>query len=94
MLLTCRKVVLDKSYTIGTVLQTTGLSNVAIQLSGTVNLASDDLSYWQKNSYQLTYQNAYTSWLISGTGIHIYGGGTFYGGGDGKSSTDNINAVS
>ncbi|KAL9624270.1 MAG: hypothetical protein Q9160_001517 [Pyrenula sp. 1 TL-2023] len=75
-------VVLDKSYTIGTVLQTTGLSNVAIQLSGTVNLASNDLSYWQKNSYQLTYQNAYTSWLISGSGIHIYGGGTFYGGGD------------
>ncbi|KAL9111308.1 MAG: hypothetical protein Q9227_004185 [Pyrenula ochraceoflavens] len=75
-------VILDKTYTIGTVLETTGLSNVAIELSGTVNLASNDLSYWTSNSFQLTYQKAYTAWLISGTGIHIYGGGTYYGGGD------------
>lgn len=75
-------VVLDKTYTIGSVLLTTGLSNVAIQLSGTVNLASSNLSYWTSNSYQLTYQNAYTAWLISGNGIHIYGGGTYNGGGD------------
>jgi hypothetical protein len=32
-------VVLDKTYTIATVLETTGLENVAIQLSGTVNLS-------------------------------------------------------
>jgi hypothetical protein len=33
------QVVLDKNYTIGTVLQTTNLNNVAIQLSGTINLS-------------------------------------------------------
>jgi hypothetical protein len=33
------QVVLDKTYTISTVLQTTGLNNVAIQLSGTINLS-------------------------------------------------------
>lgn len=32
-------VVLDKTYTLGTVLQTTALNNVAIQLSGTIKLS-------------------------------------------------------
>ncbi|KAJ0360461.1 hypothetical protein COL154_007555 [Colletotrichum chrysophilum] len=74
-------VVLDKTYTIGSVLQTEDLSNIAIQLSGTVSL-STDLSYWQKNSIQLTYQDAYTAWAIGGSNIHIYGGGSYNGGGD------------
>ncbi|GJC88930.1 putative exopolygalacturonase X [Colletotrichum liriopes] len=74
-------VVLDKTYTIGSVLQTESLSNVAIQLSGTVSL-STDINYWQKNSIQLTYQDAYTAWAIGGTNIHIFGGGTYNGGGD------------
>nr|XP_036577236.1 glycoside hydrolase family 28 protein [Colletotrichum truncatum]KAF6784175.1 glycoside hydrolase family 28 protein [Colletotrichum truncatum] len=83
-------VVLDKTYTIGSVLQTDALSNIAIQLSGTINL-STDLNYWQKNSIQLNYQNAYTAWAIGGSNIHrtsiltsgkIYGGGSFNGGGD------------
>ncbi|KZL71780.1 glycoside hydrolase family 28 protein [Colletotrichum incanum] len=74
-------VVLDKTYTMGSVLQTDFLSNIAIQLSGTVSL-STDLNYWQKNSIQLTYQDAYTAWAIGGTNIHIFGGGTYNGGGD------------
>ncbi|GKT51767.1 putative exopolygalacturonase X [Colletotrichum spaethianum] len=78
-------IVLDKTYTIGSVLQTDFLSNIAIQLSGTISL-STDLSYWQKNSIQLTYQDAYTAWAIGGTDIHIFGGGTYNGGGDGKHS--------
>lgn len=64
------QVVLDKTYTIGSVLQTESLSNIAIQLSGTISL-STDLSYWQKNSIQLTYQDAYTAWAIGGTNIHV-----------------------
>lgn len=64
------QVVLDKTYTIGSVLQTEDLSNIAIQLSGTVSL-STDLSYWQKNSIQLTYQDAYTAWAIGGSNIHV-----------------------
>ncbi|GKT89524.1 glycoside hydrolase family 28 protein [Colletotrichum tofieldiae] len=74
-------VVLDKTYTIGSVLQTESLSNIAIQLSGTISL-STDINYWQKNSIQLTYQDAYTAWAIGGTNIHIFGGGTYNGGGD------------
>ncbi|MCJ1313533.1 hypothetical protein MMC25_007212 [Agyrium rufum] len=74
-------VVLDKTYTIGTLLKTTSLNNIAIQLSGTINL-STNIAYWKANSFQLTYQSAYTAWLIGGTNIHIYGGGTYNGGGD------------
>jgi polygalacturonase len=45
-------------------------------------LISLDIAYWKASSVQLTYQSAYTSWIIGGSGIHIYGGGTFNGSGD------------
>lgn len=74
-------VVLDKTYTIGSLLQTTDLSNVAIELTGTINLSAD-INYWSQNGFQLNYQNAYTAWTIGGSNIHIYGGGTYSGSGD------------
>jgi len=74
-------VVLDKTYTIGSLLQTTNLSNVAIELTGTINLSAD-ITYWSQNGFQLNYQNAYTAWTIGGSNIHIYGGGTYSGSGD------------
>jgi len=94
-------VVLDKTYTIATVLETTDLKNVAIQLSGTINLSPGtklrisnpgygtnlylqnvEISYWKASGVELIYQSAYTAWTIGGSGIHIYGGGTFNGSGD------------
>lgn len=74
-------VVLDKTYTIGSLLQTTDLANVAIELSGTVKLSAD-INYWASNGFQLNYQKAYTAWTIGGSNIHIYGGGTYSGSGD------------
>lgn len=74
-------VLLDKTYTIATVLQTTSLNNVAIELTGKIIL-SPEISYWKASGVALTYQNAYTAWTIGGSGIHIYGGGTFNGSGD------------
>ncbi|KAH6612125.1 pectin lyase fold/virulence factor [Boeremia exigua] len=74
-------VVLDKTYTIGSLLQTTDLHNVAIELTGTINLSAD-VSYWASNGFQLNYQKAYTAWTIGGSNIHIYGGGTYSGSGD------------
>lgn len=38
-------VLLDKTYTIGTVLETTSLSNVAIELTGTIILSPGTLSF-------------------------------------------------
>jgi len=43
-----------------------------------------DIAYWKANGVQLTYQSAFTAWTIGGSGIHIYGGGTFSGSGDSK----------
>lgn len=74
-------VVLDKTYTIGSLLETTDLSNIAIELSGTIKLAAD-INYWSTNGFQLNYQKAYTAWTIGGSNIHIYGGGTYSGSGD------------
>ncbi|CAG5157134.1 uncharacterized protein ALTATR162_LOCUS4926 [Alternaria atra] len=74
-------VVLDKTYTIGSLLQTTNLRDVAIELTGTINLSAD-ISYWASNGFQLNYQEAYTAWTIGGSNIHIYGGGTYSGNSD------------
>lgn len=74
-------VVLDKTYTIGSVLQTTDLHNIAIELTGTIKL-STDISYWASNGFQLNYQKAYTAWTIGGNNVYIYGGGTYSGSGD------------
>ncbi|KAJ4982576.1 glycoside hydrolase family 28 protein [Stagonosporopsis vannaccii] len=74
-------VVLDKTYTIGSLLQTTDLHDVTIKLTGTVKLSAD-ISYWASNGFQLNYQKAYTAWTIGGSNIHIYGGGTYSGSGD------------
>jgi galacturan 1,4-alpha-galacturonidase len=74
-------VVLDQTYTIGSLLQTTNLRDVAIELTGTINLSAD-ISYWVSNGFQLNYQEAYTAWTIGGSNIHIYGGGTYSGTGD------------
>lgn len=73
--------VLDQTYTIGSLLQTTNLRDVAIELTGTINLSAD-ISYWVSNGFQLNYQEAYTAWTIGGSNIHIYGGGTYSGTGD------------
>jgi galacturan 1,4-alpha-galacturonidase len=53
-----------------------------ISLIMTQMLILKDISYWKSNGVQLTYQSAYTAWTIGGSGIHIYGGGTFNGSGD------------
>lgn len=74
-------VVLDKTYTVGSLLQTTDLSNIAIELTGTIKLSAD-IDFWNSNGFQLNYQKAYTAWTIGGSNIHIFGGGTYSGNGD------------
>jgi len=74
------KIILDKYYSVNTVLNTTGLKNVEIELSGTLQY-TPDIAYWSPNSIYLTYQNATTAWLLSGTNITLFGGGTIDGNG-------------
>ncbi|KDQ58920.1 glycoside hydrolase family 28 protein [Jaapia argillacea MUCL 33604] len=68
-------VVLDGYYVVDSLLFTTGLTNVNIELSGTVQY-TPDIAKWSPQSYFMTFQNATTFWFLSGTGIHLYGGGT------------------
>ncbi|KAH7925795.1 glycoside hydrolase family 28 protein [Leucogyrophana mollusca] len=68
-------IVLDRYYVVNTVLVTTGLKNVGIELSGVVQY-TPNIAYWSPNSLYLTFQNATTYWFLSGDNIHLYGGGT------------------
>ncbi|KAI9065287.1 glycoside hydrolase family 28 protein [Trametes sanguinea] len=74
------KIVLDKYYVVDTLLQTEGLDNVEIELSGTVQY-TPDIAKWSPQSLYLVYQNATTFWFLSGNNIHMYGGGTIDGNG-------------
>ncbi|GBE83849.1 Probable exopolygalacturonase [Sparassis crispa] len=73
-------VVLDQYYSVDSLLYTANLSNVTIVLSGTVQY-TPDIAKWSPGSYYMTYQNATTFWFLSGTNIHMYGGGTIDGNG-------------
>ncbi|EJU00154.1 hypothetical protein DACRYDRAFT_127566 [Dacryopinax primogenitus] len=84
------KIVLDQYYSVNTVLNTTGLNNVHIELSGVLQ-DTPDIAYWSPNSIFLTYQNAeqHYSWttllLIISSSLMLrfpqYGGGTIDGNG-------------
>ncbi|OCH86769.1 pectin lyase-like protein [Obba rivulosa] len=69
------KIVLDKYYRVDSLLLTTNLRSVDIELSGTVQY-TPDIAKWSPESLYLTYQNATTYWFLSGTNLHVYGGGT------------------
>jgi len=71
---------LDKYYVVDTLLLTTGLDNVEINLSGTIQY-TPDIAKWAPQSYFLTYQNATTFWFLSGQNIHLHGPGTIDGNG-------------
>lgn len=41
-----------------------------------------DITFWKNNGFNLTFQNASTAWLLDGTNLRVYGGGTFNATGD------------
>ncbi|KAI0346446.1 pectin lyase-like protein [Trametopsis cervina] len=74
------KVTLDKYYSVNSLLFTTGLDDIQVELSGTVQY-TPNIAKWSPESYFLEYQNATTFWFLSGQNIHLYGGGTIDGNG-------------
>ena len=62
--------------------QNSGFSNPGYGTN--LYLQNVEISYWKASGVALIYQSAYTAWTIGGSGIHIYGGGTFNGSGDSK----------
>jgi galacturan 1,4-alpha-galacturonidase len=74
----------NTTYTISTVLDTTNLNNVDIELRGTLSWNNSNINYWLENSLPMGYQNQSTAWRLGGHGISFqgFGAGTFDGNGD------------
>lgn len=80
-----QKVLLTERLTdhINSVMEITGLSNVEIDIRGTL-LWSTDISYWLANSLPMGYQTQSTAFILGGDRVHMYsstGVGTFDGNG-------------
>lgn len=64
----------NTTYHIATVMNTTALSDVTIDIHGTL-LWSTDLDYWLSNSLSVGYQNQSSAWFLGGSNIHVNGHG-------------------
>ncbi|KAI7184798.1 hypothetical protein D0869_04680 [Hortaea werneckii] len=64
----------NTTYYVGTVMNTTGLKNVDIELRGTM-LWSTDIEYWLQASLPVGFQNQTSAWHLGGEGIHFFGHG-------------------
>ncbi|PQE07637.1 Alpha-L-rhamnosidase rgxB protein [Rutstroemia sp. NJR-2017a BBW] len=74
---------LNETYNIKSVMNTTGLSNVDVDLQGTL-LWDQNIPYWLNNSLPVGYQNQSSAWLFGGSNIHWdgHGYGTLDGNGE------------
>ncbi|TGO61487.1 hypothetical protein BCON_0027g00260 [Botryotinia convoluta] len=83
---TCGKdgtvVFLNHTYTINSIMNTTGLSNCNIDIYGTL-LSSTNITYWLNHSMAFGYQNQTSAWWLGGDNINVngYGYGTLDGNG-------------
>jgi len=60
----------NTTYYIGSVMNTTGLKDVDIEVKGTL-LWSTNIDYWLKNSLFFGFQNQSSAWHLGGDGIHF-----------------------
>lgn len=78
------KIIFDNTtYHIESVLTTTNLSNVEVDIRGTL-LWGTDIQYWLANSLSMGYQNQSTAWYFGGENIYLHSStntGTFDGNG-------------
>ncbi|KAL0260353.1 hypothetical protein SLS55_004039 [Diplodia seriata] len=75
-------VFLNETYYVNSVLNTSGLEDVDVELHGTL-LWSTDIDYWLNNSLPMGYQNHTTAWIFGGSQVRFqgFGYGTFDGNG-------------
>ncbi|KUI67568.1 Alpha-L-rhamnosidase rgxB [Cytospora mali] len=75
-------VFLNDTYLVKSVMNTTGLRNVDIELHGTL-LWDTNIQYWLNHSLPMGYQNQSSAWLFGGEGLRWdgYGHGTLDGNG-------------
>jgi len=65
----------DTTYNIFTVMNTTGLRNVDVEVQGTLKWNNDNIDYWLANSLYIGFQNQTSAWFFGGHQVHFYGNG-------------------
>jgi galacturan 1,4-alpha-galacturonidase len=75
---------LNETYNVATVMNTTYLENVDVDLRGTLSWDNSNISYWLNNSLPMGYQNQSSAWLFGGKNINWqgHGYGTLNGNGE------------
>jgi len=81
------------TYNIGSVMVTTGLQNVQVEMPAYL-LWSTNISYWVNNSVPLGYQNQTCAWVFGGTNVVFDGMGSGVFDGNGQLWYDFANGVS
>ncbi|CAK4032292.1 glycoside hydrolase family 28 [Lecanosticta acicola] len=64
----------NTTYYISTIMNTTGLRDVDLELRGTM-LWDTNFDYWLKNSMPIGFQNQTAAWHLGGENLHFYGNG-------------------
>jgi galacturan 1,4-alpha-galacturonidase len=82
----------NETYHIKSVMNTTGLSNVDIDLKGTL-LWDTNIDYWLNNSLAVGYQNQSSAWLFGGDSVNWVGHGYGTLDGNGQVWYDFINGT-
>lgn len=68
-------VFLNETYTVKSVMNTTYLENVDVDLQGTLSWDNSNISYWLNNSLPVGYQNQSSAWLFGGKSVNWQGHG-------------------
>ncbi|KAK3944195.1 glycoside hydrolase family 28 protein [Diplogelasinospora grovesii] len=71
-------------YNIRQVMNTTDLSNVSIEIHGTFVWSADNIQYWLRSSYSVTYAGRSTAWLFGGRDVSMRGFGKALFNGNGQ----------
>lgn len=65
----------NTTYYIASVMNTTGLRNVDVEVKGTLEWNNSNIDYWLNNSLAIDFQNQSSAWYFGGKDVHFYGHG-------------------
>lgn len=87
-------VIEEGTYHIRQVMDTMDLRNVSIEIYGTLIWSADNLDYWRRASFDVTYAQRQTAWRIGGRDITMRGFGKALFDGNGQAWIDLANGAS
>lgn len=65
----------NTTYYVASVMNTTGLRNVDVEVRGTLSWNNSNIDYWLNNSLPVGFQNQTSAWYFGGNQVHLYGHG-------------------